>query len=325
MEEVARIIIDTVQPINAVGKALGLLPAHVTKSGELRLSPLAFLYTSLVFLFSLYNLFYIAIWCDYFGSEVKPSTIAAKVYVVHKISQGIIFCVSFANSLLTLKYNVKRFEKIIIVNALLKDIGVKIYDGFKVTSINAYIMVLSLWIAVFVTDYFMLFVWNNANLSFYSWFIGNSVVVYNSLLLFQLSFITKFFTHGFVTINKELTDINLRKPLVKKFDERNNPLLFITTKKRVIILIHAHDMYVEFIETWHKQNRLQILLLVITNIIAVTGNLHYIISEILDFGNEKSINFYTIIYSSYWCVLIYVKMLVLISKKVELTDEVWHC
>lgn len=322
MDEVEKLFLTEVVPIIFTQKLLGLFPYKLNKFNKFILSPLPVLYSLLIFLFSIYNLLYTILWCEFIIKKNKINkNITEKVYLVYKTSESIIFLFSFIISLFITNRNFKRFNKMIEVGKLLYKINVKSLDEkTKYYYIKRYIIITIILIIIFIADYYILLIKSTVSTTFLSWITGNMIFIYNSLLMFHFTNIIYFFTQGFININNDLKNLDKKKRNFIKND--NNKIIWITAKKRIIIFIYAHDMYIFFIEDWNKNMGFYVILTIIANVIALTGHLYYTISEIIDLFNGIQLNYYHLIYSFYWILLSYSKIIVMISNNVQITEEV---
>lgn len=110
-------------PLIITGKLLGLYPFKIDVTGRLKIQIFPAIHSFFIFLFSLYNLFYISIWSDYLSSDKPKISIAINVYLFYKITEALIFSLSILNSSLNIKSFIYRAKKVSRINLLLEEIG----------------------------------------------------------------------------------------------------------------------------------------------------------------------------------------------------------
>lgn len=327
--EIIQKVLNYLSPVTTSGKILGIFPYKHMENGELKIVPSFALYSLLVFSFSIYNLFYVTLWNDLLSLRSETDTIAAKVFVFHKISEAVIFTLSIVHSFY-LHSKLNDTVKIIFqFNIWLSKIDAEIDGTIKNSFIKQNMVVLSVWMLIFVVDYFVLFVQSSVfNISFFSWIFGNLTIMYNFIFTFQLSFIFALAAEIFSTINRELSTIDIRKSMQIKTKTYNSngksksSKLWITARKRVTILVSTHNRCVHLVEDFHRDFNLEILLHVVTIVVAVTGRLYNIALLLIDLFNGKQFNFYILIHSIYWCALNYLKISAVIAKSEYVRKQV---
>lgn len=310
-------------PLILTGKLLGLYPFIIDVTGSIKIKVLPAIHSFFIFLFSLYNLFYISLWSDYLSSDSSSITITAKVYLFYKISEAIIFCLSIFNSIFNFKYYVYRFHKVIKINTLFKEIDSTFIDKkFSKSFLKLFRYFYLILFIIFTIDYFVIFYGININITFYSWLLGNIVIVFNFILNFHLTAAFLGYAFSFSKINNELKIIGekriIKKEINLKYNSNNrieNDYIYVTSRKIFFIIMFAFDEYIILTENYIAQNSLIMLLMVVTCIIGVTSNLYIISSMFLSvINNEKqSINWYILIHSLYWCFIMWGRILHFVS------------
>lgn len=180
-------IIGIFLPIVVTGNLIGLFPYKISNTGDIVINKFSAIYALIIFIISIYNLFYVSIWCVLFKEDTKIiNTIAERIYIFYKISEAITFCLTFFCLQLDVKNNSMKIQGLISIHNLFNDNGIKYsYKKLKYTFIKRYITFFIYVIMVFVTDYFITLRGAHFNITLSSWIFGNIAIGINFILSFH--------------------------------------------------------------------------------------------------------------------------------------------
>lgn len=126
-------------------------------------------------------------------------------------------------------------------------------------------------------------------------------------------------------IKKKKNDNNLKikSILNNKHFGKDYTSMWVPARKRLFILTYAYDDYITILENTVHDISLLILLIVITCIIGVTGDLYIIIATIIDsIFRKQIINWFIITRSLFWCIITIGKIGILVLSVSNAAEEV---
>lgn len=321
-------ILKATLPLLLTGNLLAVFPYKINESGNFVINPIPAIYSFIIFIFSIYNLFYLSIWPIFLklNSTIHIYTIEERLFVVCKLLEGIIFFVSFISTQFDVKNNTTRLQTIFKSCYILNDYGINLnFKNLEYSFLKSYVSFYLFLIIIFIIDYYITLGGSYFKLTTLSWIMGNIVIVFNLLLSYQLACVIDFYTFLIINVNEEIKIIGKRK-IIKNKNKKNNygiDYIWVPARKRLFILTYAYNDFVKMLESAFYENRSLILLIVITCMIGVTGNLYTIIAMIIDTVFKKiSINWYILTHSLFWCVLTIGKVAILVSSASYATEQV---
>lgn len=180
-------IINAIIPFILTANLIGLFSYKITNTGDIVINPYATIYSVCIFIFSIYNLFYVSIWCVFFSSDSSSiNKIEEKIYVFYKISEGMIFFCAFICIQLDVKKNTIQTQLIMESNNIFNKIGIYFcYKKLKYIFIKRYILFYIFLIIIFIIDYFIMLNGGYYNITILSWLLENTVIASNLILVFS--------------------------------------------------------------------------------------------------------------------------------------------